>query len=70
MRLGKTSLEGGCRGFEVEDRQARVWRGKKMVLAIGISGERSQAPRSRKRSQGPWLHLESRKIVKLIPAPP
>lgn len=35
VRLGKTSLEDGYRGFEAEDRQGRVWRGRKMVLAMG-----------------------------------
>ena len=35
VRLGKMSFEDGYEGFEVEDKQARVWKGKKMVLAMG-----------------------------------
>ena len=35
VRLGKASLEDGYQGFEVEDKQAGVWKGKKIVLAMG-----------------------------------
>ena len=35
VRVWRQELEGGYQGFEIEARDKRVWRGRKMVLALG-----------------------------------
>ena len=35
IRLGKATLSSGYQGFEAEDKHARRWQSKKLVLAMG-----------------------------------
>ena len=35
IRLGKATLSDGYQGFEAEDKRARRWQSKKLVLAMG-----------------------------------
>ena len=35
VRLGKATLSSGYQGFEAEDKHARKWQSKKLILAMG-----------------------------------